>query len=432
MPLLRFAVVVAGAGLFHSEYAQAARTALTLFVPLLAAWVLLPTFGFARASWVLALAVLAVAFLRTGPRLRLAGGVAAALALVFAVTLASSPGRDRLHGEPGFATGRVLALDEGPDFTTSVVETGGGTRNLLIDGFTATSETPIGAHYMFWMGSLPALLHPDPERTLVICFGTGQTANGLRKEGVGHVDVVDVSDAVLGMAPLFPSNEGVLEDPRVQPVTMDGRAWLRRSDHRYDVVTLEPMPPNFAGVNSLYSREFYEIVATRLSDDGVVAQWLPIHLVDKFDSESIAATFHAVFPDSILWIDPIGGTGILLGRKQAGAEPLGTAWPGLARRATGRTLSAEEVARAVALGPAEMARYAALGNVITDDNQQLAHGRMRPGLKGALGQQQALANLKTIAKIAGRRPYLVDEAERLERVRATIPAAGSAAPGAGS
>ena len=40
MPLLRFAVVVAGAGLFHSEYAQAARTALTLFVPLLAAWVL--------------------------------------------------------------------------------------------------------------------------------------------------------------------------------------------------------------------------------------------------------------------------------------------------------------------------------------------------------------------------------------------------------
>ena len=40
VPLLRFAVVVAGAGLLHSEYAQAARTALTLFVPLLAAWVL--------------------------------------------------------------------------------------------------------------------------------------------------------------------------------------------------------------------------------------------------------------------------------------------------------------------------------------------------------------------------------------------------------
>ncbi|NNL65818.1 MAG: hypothetical protein HKP30_06225 [Myxococcales bacterium] len=347
------------------------------------------------------------------------------------MTTTSSPGRDRLHGQRGFTNGRVLALDEGPDFTTSVIETGTGFRSLLIDGFTATSENPIGAHYMVWMGSLPALLHPDPERTLVICFGTGQTANGLRKEGVGHVDVVDVSDAVLGMAPLFPSNERVLEDPRVQSITMDGRAWLRRSDHRYDVVTLEPMPPNFAGVNSLYSREFYEIVATRLADDGVVAQWLPIHLVTKADSEAIAATFHAVFPDSILWIDPIGGTGILLGRKQAGAEPLGATWPGLARRATGRTLRADEIERAVVLGPAEMARYAALGTVITDDNQQLSHGRMRPGLKGRLGQQQALANMKTIAKIAGRRPYLVDEAERLERVRGTIPGAAGAAPRGG-
>ena len=36
---------------------------------------------------------------------------------------------------------------------------------------------------------------------------------------------------------------------------MDGRAWLRRTERRYDLITLEPMPPNFAGVNALYSLE---------------------------------------------------------------------------------------------------------------------------------------------------------------------------------
>ena len=36
-------------------------------------------------------------------------------------------------------------------------------------------------------------------------------------------------------------------------------------------VSLEPMPPNFAGVNALYSREFYELVATRLNEHGIAA-----------------------------------------------------------------------------------------------------------------------------------------------------------------
>ena len=39
---------------------------------------------------------------------------------------------------------------------------------------------------------------------------------------------------------------------------MDGRTWMRRTDKEYDVITLEPMPPTFAGVNNLYSLEFYQ------------------------------------------------------------------------------------------------------------------------------------------------------------------------------
>ena len=157
------------------------------------------------------------------------------------------------------------AFEEGVDATLAVADTEDGQRLLFIDGFVATGESS-SSHYMAWMGRLPMLVHPAPRRALVICFGTGQTANAVRRENPESLDIVDLSSAVPRAAPLFPRNEGVLYYSRVHANVMDGRAWLRRTDHVYDVVTLEPMPPRtFAGVNALYSHEFYELVAARLA-----------------------------------------------------------------------------------------------------------------------------------------------------------------------
>ena len=53
---------------------------------------------------------------------------------------------------------------------------------------------------MAWMGHLPALATPKVEQALVICFGTGQTANAVRQHRPAALQVVDVSAAVLGAA----------------------------------------------------------------------------------------------------------------------------------------------------------------------------------------------------------------------------------------
>jgi predicted membrane-bound spermidine synthase len=378
---------------------------------LLAAWALLPALGFARSAWVLALLVGAVAFAIQAPQRRWRVAAAAGAALLFAAALTSSPGRDRMQGLFDFGGNRILAHEEGPDFTTSVVETPGRVRILFIDGFAATSQNRRSGHYIFWMGSLPAILHPQPERGLVICFGTGQTANALRREQLSEIDLVDVSQSVFDLAPFFESNEGVLEDSRTRAITMDGRAWLRRSDRRYDVVTLEPMPPNFSGVNSLYSREFYEIMARRLEPGGVVAQWFPIHLLTPPHATSVAATFRAVFPDALLWYDPIGGSGILVGRREGAPDPLGSRWPGLERSVTRRNLSNEHIRRGVLLDPAALARYASASTLITDDNQLLQFGQllrfgqMRPGLGSGRGRRLTRENLAILSDAAGREPF---------------------------
>jgi hypothetical protein len=325
---------------------------------------------------------------------------AAALALTLAFATESSPGRDRMYGKPDLRNVRIVAFDEGPDFTTTVVDHA-SMRALLIDGFFTTVAGHAAAHYMRAMGVLPAALHDRPGSGLVICFGTGQTANGLRRASLGRVDVVDISRSVLEMAPLFVANEGVLTDPRVQAHQMDGRAWLRRSDRRYDVITLEPMPPNFSGVAALYSLEFYQIAAARLGEGGIVAQWLPIHLVTPEHAAAIAATFHAAFPDSLLWMDPMSGTGILLGRRHPLNDALGTRWPGLGRAAGALAITDEQVRDAVVLDAAGMAAYAATGRVITDDNRLLEYSDIRAGDPGRIARNRE-ANRRILGQLAGR------------------------------
>jgi len=107
---------------------------------LLAAWTLLPAFGFARTSWLLGVVVSLVAFAQGVGRTRLPVAAAAALSLAFAVGTTASLGRDRVQGMDDLNVQRILAYDESPDSTVAVIEGGDGVRRLVIDGFVATSE----------------------------------------------------------------------------------------------------------------------------------------------------------------------------------------------------------------------------------------------------------------------------------------------------
>ena len=375
----------------------AVNTAGAIVGSLGAAWLLLPRLGFARTAWVAGLTLLAVALLVLRGRRRVLLAVAGALALLVAVGGESGVGRLRVQSQTAERGHRVLGFAEGPDATVSVIEQANHDRILVIDGFETTAETA-SAHYMAWMGRLPMLLHDQPRTALVICFGTGQTANAVREEGPDWLDVVDLDPAVLGFAPLFLSNHNVLDDARVHATVMDGRAWLRRTSHHYDVVTLEPMSPEFAGSNALYSVEFYRLMAARLNPGAVVAQWVPFHIVPPSAAGSIAAAFVAVFPDALLWIDPRDRTGILLGRQAGSSEPLGRRWPGLARPAKGRDLPPALIQASVRLEGAAVARYARLGVPVDDDNQLLAYGGLS-AQRFRLGAGMALLNLELVEKV---------------------------------
>lgn len=337
------------------------------------AWLALPALGFTHTSWMAGLLLIALAAWQLESGRRWGVLSAGALALFVAFVMDTGIGKTRVLGRFPFKSYRTISSVDTPDANISLLRTEGGDQ-VVIDGFVAADTTLLASHYMPWMGRLPMLLHPDPKKALVICFGTGQTTNAVRREGVEQLDVVDLNRRVLELGPRIQANENVLADPRVRTIVMDGRAWMRRTTEQYDVITLEPMPPNFSGVNGLYDREFYQAARARLRKNGVIAQWLPFHLVPAYHSTSIVRTFWDSFPNSALWIDPLGFTGILVGSTSD--KPVAEDLPGF-RRAVPRDLDEAQVRRSFILDAPGMARLAALGDVITDDNQILNHNHWR-------------------------------------------------------
>ncbi|HET6337960.1 MAG TPA: fused MFS/spermidine synthase [Polyangiales bacterium] len=336
---------------------------------LLSGFVLLPWIGASVTSWIAGFVSAAMAVLLShGRRMRIFVSAIAAVGGALAMLRHEGGARQRVQG---FQSGDFLDIAfvaEGPDSTLWVTrERRSQRRVLVIDGFKASGEGP-GTGYMQWMGHLPALAVPRLRNALVICFGTGQTAQAVRVHRPESLSIVDINPAVFAAAPLFESNHGVLEDPSVRAVVMDGRAFLRRMPQaRFDAITLEPMPPNHAGVNNLYSLEFYELMRAHLTSSGSVAQWLPLHLIAPQHMRAIVGTFVRVFPHARLWIDP-EGTGVLVG----GVSP----WK-LKASKLALPLTAAQIDAQFLLEADELRALSAGYPIVSDDNQLLSYGLQR-------------------------------------------------------
>lgn len=179
------------------------------------------------------------------------------------------------------------------DSTATVIAVGAGmNKMLLVNGIgltCLTTTTKVMAHF-----PSVCLPHP-PRRVLVICFGMGTTFRSMTTWGI-PVDAVELVPSVKDCFAFYHADAAeVLARPGARVVVDDGRRFLARTRGEYDVVTIDPPPPLEAtGSSMLYSREFCELAKSRLSQEGILAQWVP-------DGEeairlSVEKTLRQVFP----------------------------------------------------------------------------------------------------------------------------------------
>ncbi len=219
-----------------------------------------------------------------------------------------------------FLTDQYLVdTSEGLLETTIVIDIPKDNRNrvLYTNGHSMTGNGDISQRYMRAFAHFPLLQMDNPKKVLLICFGVGNTANALAKyPNLQEIQIADLSKHVLSKAHFFEkTNGGVLNDPRVKVFVNDGRQHLRMIPQgELDLITLEPPPISFAGVSSLYSKEFYELAKSSLKDSGMISQWLPVRQLPANATLSLIKAMVDVFPNTVL-LAGAHGEFILLGKK---------------------------------------------------------------------------------------------------------------------
>jgi predicted membrane-bound spermidine synthase len=188
------------------------------------------------------------------------------------------------------------------DDTPAATVTGYGPKlsrsgGLLINGIETAGTGPPGT----LMALIPHLLMEKAGKTLVICFGAGNTFRAASM--LGHeTDAVDLVPALFERMPAFyPDAAAHLSKPTNRLFAEDGRRQLLKSDKLYDLIVVDAAPPLFsAGAVNLYTREFLELAKSRLTEDGLMTLWLPLPAFEE-DYWRILSAYTSVFPHSATW-----------------------------------------------------------------------------------------------------------------------------------
>lgn len=117
--------------------------------------------------------------------------------------------------------------------------------------------------------------HPAPRRVLIIGGGEGATLREVcRHQDVRRIVMVEIDGELVEICRrLLPQwHQGSFDDPRVELIIGDGRAFVEKTEERFDVAVLDlsdPMDESPAAL--LFTQEFYELVARCLTPMGCVS-----------------------------------------------------------------------------------------------------------------------------------------------------------------
>lgn len=344
-------------------------------------FVLVPLLGLRNTTVVFAALNLAIGagamLMDPGARRRLRWAPAGAAAALVAA-LAALPTGFYL-GSYYEETDRLIFYKEGVETTVAVLEV--PEENFKISFVNGRDEVPTNRESMDafrLLGHLPPLMRPGARNALVLSFGNGIATGTMDTHEIPVIDAVDLSPEMIEAASVYSEeNYGVLESDRLRLHVEDGRNFLLRTEDRYDIISVDATHPANASSWALFTSEFYRLIESRLAEDGVFMQWIPIHGVRESDYRDILRTVWDVFPEMVLWSTGSTHTYVVATREPMTAAVMQSI---LARAAANPTVvrdlgPPEAITEYIAMAGAELTRYIGRGPVITDNNAFFMPGR---------------------------------------------------------
>jgi predicted membrane-bound spermidine synthase len=214
---------------------------------------------------------------------------------------------------------RLLFYEDAADATVSVHRakcTDGSEQTIMSingkpDASAGDNPAIADTSTQILLAQLPLMVKPDSQDVFCLGMGSGMTAGSALGYPIQHLTVAENCEPVLRAMNLFNSwNHGVATSSRVRIRREDGRTVLKLGEQKYDVIISEPSNPWMAGVGSVFSREFYQLAASRLKPGGIMSQWFHLYEMDDDNLNLVLRTFGNVFPDMEIW--DVGNEDIVL------------------------------------------------------------------------------------------------------------------------
>jgi len=214
----------------------------------------------------------------------------------------------------------MLYVGEGMNSSVAVTGQLEGTRYFHVAGKVEASSEPQDMRLQRMLGHIPALLHPNPARVLVVGCGAGVTAGSfLLHPALQHETICEIEPLIPTVVSTYFARENynVVNDPHVEIFFDDARHYVLTTSQTYDIITSDPINPWMKGAATLYTKEYFDLCKRHLAPGGIVTQWVPLYESNAAAVKSQIATFFEVFPNGTIWSNDEKGKGydiVLLGQ----------------------------------------------------------------------------------------------------------------------
>lgn len=121
---------------------------------------------------------------------------------------------------------------------------------------------------------MPLSAHPKPRHVLVLGGGDGMAIRELLKyDSIESIDQVELDPAMIDLGRDNPKlrdlNQDSMRDPRVATHARDAMVFLEDVGGQYDAVFVDLPDPNNVSLARLYSREFYRLIRSHMTQNAV-------------------------------------------------------------------------------------------------------------------------------------------------------------------